>query len=462
MTAAAPSGSLLTIRHSATFRRRLVLVAVGGAALFFTGLRLSGAAAPVEASGAAALPVSTVVAAPVTSYTRVRAFTGVIRPRRAVDLAFERAGEVTAVGLCEGDAVPAGGRVATLDTRRLEADQQALAARRAQAAAVLAELRAGARPETLAAARAEVRALAAQVEQLRRKRARRDSLLARGVITPEERDEVAYALRAEEARREAARRRLDELEAGTRAERVTAQEAEVARLDAEVRRLAIEVEESALRAPFAARVSAVRVDPGAVVAAGQPIVRLVEDAPPEAWVGVPPAVRRPRLGERYPLRVGGRELTGRLTAVLPELDGATRTATWVLALEGPAAPDLLTGQVVRLTLREAVAGEGVWLPLTALARGERDVWSCFVVRPDIPRDSARDSDGSGEGVVERRLVEPLYVEAERVLARGTLERGERVVARGTHRLVPGQRVQCQEQRDSERELAPVAVREGAQ
>jgi hypothetical protein len=44
-------------------------------------------------------------------------------------------------------------------------------------------------------------------------------------------------------------------------------------------------------------------------------------------------------------------------------------------------------------------------------------------------------------VVERRDVELLHSDGDRVYVRGTLSADETVVARGTHRLVHGQRVQ---------------------
>ena len=114
---------------------------------------------------------------------------------------------------------------------------------------------------------------------------------------------------------------------------------------------------------------------------------------------------------------------------MPELDPATRTTTLVLELDATEEA-LAPEQVVRLELSERVDARGVWLPMGALAKGERDLWSCFVV-------------GEG-GRVERRQVDVLHTETSRVLVRGDLEQGERVVSSGVHRIVPGEQVRVVE------------------
>lgn len=81
--------------------------------------------------------------------------------------------------------------------------------------------------------------------------------------------------------------------------------------------------------------------------------------------------------------------------------------------------------------RESIAADGYWLPVAALVRGGRGLWSCFVLS---------EPDGSDTFQVLRRDVEILQTERDRVLVRGTLQSGDRAIINGTHRLVPGQRV----------------------
>jgi multidrug efflux pump subunit AcrA (membrane-fusion protein) len=94
------------------------------------------------------------------------------------------------------------------------------------------------------------------------------------------------------------------------------------------------------------------------------------------------------------------------------------------------------GQIVRLQLEETVDATGFWLPTTALSEGERGLWSCLVAVPNESKTSAERRSHR----VERRAVEVLHTELDRVLVRGTLNAGDRVVTRGTHRVTVGQSV----------------------
>jgi multidrug efflux pump subunit AcrA (membrane-fusion protein) len=84
-----------------------------------------------------------------------------------------------------------------------------------------------------------------------------------------------------------------------------------------------------------------------------------------------------------------------------------------------------------LELAQTIAVSGYWLPTTALVRGVRGLWSCYVLGTSEQNDAFR---------VERRDVEVLHTESDRVLVRGTLQSGDRVVMSGTHRLVSEQLV----------------------
>ena len=69
-------------------------------------------------------------------------------------------------------------------------------------------------------------------------------------------------------------------------------------------------------------------------------------------------------------------------------------------------------------------------------RGVRGLWSCYVLgKSEIvanePQTAFR---------VERREIEVLQTESERVFVRGTLQNSDRVIVNGNHRLVTGQLV----------------------
>ncbi len=136
------------------------------------------------------------------------------------------------------------------------------------------------------------------------------------------------------------------------------------------------------------------------------------------------------------VKIGGRFFDATVASRFPEVDRATRTRTIVLRLEDSAAAYVVHGLVVRLELDETVAASGFWLPSTALTKGARGLWTSFVVVEVDPHDSTQPDLFR----VERRDIEVLHTESNRVLVRGTLNPGDRVITTGTHRVVPSQLV----------------------
>ncbi len=326
------------------------------------------------------LPVETIRVNPVDSYQVLRSYTGSLIARRISELGFERSGQLIRFTVDEGDWVQAGTPLVYLDTRNLLAQQRELLAQLAQEQAQLKELEAGPRSETIAAARASLRELSSQLELARKKRSRREALYGEGAISREQLDEAASETSVLQARLEEAKSQLDELLAGTRRERIEAQQASIQQLDARLASLEIELEKSILKAPFSGTISARRVDEGTVVSAGQPILRLVEDGAIEARIGVPvTAADKLQLDSEQSLQIGQKTYPARVSSILPELDSSTRTLTVVLTLDQSAVREVSPGQVARLKLAETIPTAGYWLPTTALVRGVRGLWSCYVL-----------------------------------------------------------------------------------
>lgn len=431
-------GLFVTIRQFMTKRHMAygLLAAIGAAVLLAARAfptSTPSAAAPEAAPSAAPLPVAAAHPEPADGYLRVRSFTGDVRPRRASVLGFERAGRILRLDVDAGDTVTAEAILGVIDVDKVRSLRDGVAAGRIEAAAILAELRAGPRAEVIAAARQNVADLDARAGLLDSKLRRRARLLADGTLSREEHDEIETALASTRAKLAGAKEKLGELEAGTRKERIEAQTARVARLDADIARLELEIADGTLKAPFAGRVLKRHVDEGRVVQAGAPILTLVEDAVLEAWVGVPPSVALAlQPGSTHTVRVGEGRFKATLRSRLPSTDVATRTQTLVLDLPADAATQAVPGQVARLEVEEPVSTTGHWLPATALTKGVRGLWSVYGLKA---------SDGSHE--VVRHHVEVLHKEAERVLVRGTVGADDLVIVGDLQRVVPGQRVRLE-------------------
>ena len=382
----------------------------------------------------APLPVQTQVLELASEYQVERAYTGEVVARRSSDLGFEQSGTLVDVLVDEGDTVVAGAAIARLDTRSLQAQRQQLKAQLRQAQARFQELQSGPRQQDIAAAAAVVQDVQAQLNLANLQQVRREELYAQGAISLEERDQAVFGAEALESRLNQAKSQLDELNAGTRVEQVSAQDAQVEQIEASLKQLDVSITKSVIYAPFNGQVSLRLVDEGVVISPGQPIVRLVEDTALEARIGVPnPVANRLAMGSIQPIELNGQLFKGQVTALLPELDEASQTVTVVMSL--PPEVQTSVGTIARLKLQDQQDEMGYWLPISALVAGERGLWSAYVLG-----ESASETDKSLYEV-RRREVEILYTESDRAFVRGLLQPGEKIITNGTHRLVPGQLVQ---------------------
>ena len=324
-------------------------------------------------------------------FDSARRYAGTLVAARTAELGFKRGGEVAQVDVDLGMQVMAGDRLALLDTRLLQADLQ-----RASADVALAKA-------NLVAAQADAQ-LAANTERRMRQ------LREKGHASQQNYDEVRLALRSRAAQVDVAKANLQRAQAARNAAQVA-------------------IDEASILAPFTGRIQARYADEGSQIGPGTPLLKLVESDLVEAHVGVPTsAAARLEPGRAYDVFIDGKTHSLPLRTVLPEVDPATRTVMAVFELamleSADATPSL--GSVVELEFSEQVAGNGFWVPLSALTAADRGLWSVFVV--------------NDRNLVERRLLEVLHTQSDRVFVRGTLTEADRVVQTGVQRVVPGQSV----------------------
>lgn len=223
-----------------------------------------------------------------------------------VDLAFEVGGKLVARPIQPGQRVREGEVVARLDDV-LDRQQREIRARELEVArADLAVLEAGSRPEEIAAAKAELTAARASERTLDKEQRRQQALVESGVTPPATLDDVAAEVARARGQRESLEARVALLARGTRKEELVRARARVAlaedALALEDRRL----EKRVLTAPQDAVVLDVYPEVGEVLAAGAPVLSLVDRARPYADVFVPvaeaPAVH---VGDAMTLTVEG-------------------------------------------------------------------------------------------------------------------------------------------------------------
>ena len=167
----------------------------------------------------------------------------------------------------------------------IELNAAELQAKRSQAAAQLAELEAGPRPDEIEAAKHDWEAQAAQLEQARADAKRADDLFAKKTIPETDREQAMTRARTLEKNVAAAKSRYDLLLAGTRPERIAQARAQLAELDAQLGEMKI-------LAPSDCVLEVLSVKVGDVVAANRELATLL--LPQHLWVRV--YVPEPWLG----------------------------------------------------------------------------------------------------------------------------------------------------------------------
>lgn len=417
------------------------------------------------------LPVAVIelgrLAAPQVSDT----YRGVVVASKESELAFRRGGRVEAIEVKEGGIVRKGDVLATLDAADIRAQIAVATSRIAEAQAMLAELVAGPRTQTIQAAEADVRRLQATADLARTTALRQKTLVEVNASSYQQFDDAKSAYAQALAALAAAEQQLSELREGTRKEQVDAQSSRVASMRAQLDSLRIDLSDSRIVAPFDGVIARRYLDEGAVVNPQSRALRLLQIDPLEARFGVSPidaASLRP--GQEVTLTVGQQSIPGTVSRVEPEVDLATRTQGLFVTIVSSSG--VVPGQTVSLALRASVAisaspgGRGqtlgrdseLWVPLTALSRADRGLWSLFVVVPDSASGDGQPDSAAGDGqpdstiedgqadnhgfVVERREVQVLAVEGELARVKGSrVVAGDRVVSGALHRVTPGMKVE---------------------
>lgn len=185
-----------------------------------------------------------------------------------------------------------------------------------------------------------------------------------------------------------------------------------------------------LTAPASGVVTAVEAEPGAVLAAGTPVVRLAHDGPRDAVFAVPEdnvAALRGLLGKAGALKVRRWASTEIVPATVREVAAAADATTRTFLVKADLGMSTLQlGQTLTVSI-EQPRREGVArLPLTALMQhqGQSAVW--VVDRPSM--------------TVKVQPVSVAGADGNSVIVSAGLSPGQTVVTAGVHVLTPGQKV----------------------
>ncbi len=358
-------------------------------------------------------------------------YTGSVAPFNEEDIYPRVTGRIVEMPVYPGDAVRAGQVVARLDdvelssrVREAEAMAATSQANRAQMEADLVAAQHG-----IVQMDKELAMVEAELGYARGVAARSEQLVGSGAISRQEYENDRAMAASLEAKREAARAKLDQARAMELSARkkLEAADAMVAQGRASVRTATVVRDYVTIVAPSSGYVVKRLVAPGVLVQPGVPILKLaqIDRVRLQANVGERD-VAAIRVGSPVNVTLagaGGAPITARVTSVFPFVDQGSRTAVVEAVVENPGRR-FLPGQYVQMEFTTGERVAALTVPRGAVARmgGKATVW--------VVKDGRAEPHEVATGLENPERVE---------IARG-LAGDERVIARGHEGLYAGARV----------------------
>jgi RND family efflux transporter MFP subunit len=376
-----------------------------------------------------------------------QSFVGTVMPARTSDVGSAVDGRIVDFPIVDGQRVTEGQPLAELLRGLLQIEREGAVAELQRLRQVLAELRAGSRPEEIEQSRAMVAGFEARVAYARSRLTRLNRLAERGTSTVDELQDAQTELQQIEAQLRGSRAALALVEAGPRAEQVAQAAAAVAVQEAAVERIDDQLAKHTIRAPFDGWVIERFTEKGQWIARGGLVARIAELDDVEVEVRVPE------------ISVGGLEAgvdvrlefdaaphhtwIGRVVRIVPQADVLSRSCPVQIALENTVvdgAPVLRGGMLARAWLPVGRAASVKVVPKDALVLGGPTP-VIFVV------DGTNAATPPVAGTVRAVPVELGAAVGGNVEVRSDIEPGRLVVVRGNERLRPGMAVAFEQPRN---------------
>lgn len=215
---------------------------------------------------------------------------------RKVDLGFRVGGKISAIAFQEGDRVQSGQIIARLENTPYQDELNLALAQQEQAAANLAKMEAGTRPQEIAQAEALVRERQATASNLEIEYRRLDSLLKINAIARQLFDNVNAGLTEAKARLATAEEGLKLAREGFRTEDIDAAQAALHAAEARSAGARTRLDDTVCKAPDTGIILTRVEEPGAIVGTGQTVLTLSLDTP--VWIRA--YIEEPDLGRIYP------------------------------------------------------------------------------------------------------------------------------------------------------------------
>jgi RND family efflux transporter MFP subunit len=379
-------------------------------------------------------------------------FVGTVLPARTSDVGSAVDGRIVKLPIEDGQFVREGQPVAELLRGLLEIEKAGAIAELERRNQVLAELRAGSRPEEVEQARALVAGFEARLEYARSRVARLARLAERGTSTVDEVQDAQTELQAIEAQLRGGRAALALAEAGPREQQIAQAAASAAVQEAEVERIDDQLGKHTIRAPFDGWVVQRFAEKGQWLSRGGLVARIAELGQVEVEARVPElSIAGLKEGSAVRLEFDaapGEIWLGNVIRVVPQADLLSRSFPVKIRVENrivDGEPVLKGGMLARAWLPVGRAGPALVVPKDAVVLGGQRPFVYVAEGFGVAEGYGAEGAANAAGTATVRRVDVVLGAAieGNVEVRGELEPDATVVVRGNERLRPGMTVRIQ-------------------
>jgi multidrug efflux pump subunit AcrA (membrane-fusion protein) len=344
---------------------------------------------------------------------------GSVEGSETADIAFQVSGRVTRVLVEEGQHVVKGQVLAELDSTDYRNAFDAAKAQTEAAEALSAKADAGLRKQELEQARIDLN--------------RQEDEYKRMQFLFERKSLPANDFQKIEAAYHAAQERYNMAVEGTRIEDKNVALAQALAAKAQAREESKRLSDTRLTAPISGNISMRKVEPGQTVAAGAPVMSIVDLNPVKVRVGVPEAdIEKVKRGAKVEISAPslvGRSFEGTVDIIGVAAEPASRTYAVKVLVPNPG-PILLTGMVAEARIFAAATEHALTIPGEAVVRDPQGATNVFVYYPD-----------RGRVYAHRIEVGPPF--GSEIEVRSGLTGSERIVIAGQQKLRDGMPVQVE-------------------
>ena len=306
------------------------------------------------------------------------AASGAVEANVTAQSAFQIAGRVTRVLVDEGQAVKQGQLLAELDATDYRNAYDAAAGQADAARAVAQKAQDGLRPEELEEARIDF-------EHWQDEYKRMKFLFDHKSLAANDFEKI-------EAGYKAAAQKYAMAKEGTRGEEKDSASAQMRAATAQMHEAEKHLADCQLRAPIAGFVGLRRIDVGDTVAAGTPVMGVLNLDPVKVRVAIPEAeIGKVQEGARAVVTIpslNGQQFEGKVEAVGVAADPASRTYTVKISMANPERL-LRMGMVAEARIYGTAMVNALTVPAGAVERDERGVTEVYVYEPARQRVYAR-------------------------------------------------------------------------